>query len=121
MFSGKENPNKDARTVFFCYALPVPAGPAEKTNGEENVWSVDRGYTRWYYLDLDNERIIDESSKIIELVRSSPATARRVVVDKDLLVKARKKVESHIMNTYLRQVLAPVGVKPTLKAWMELN
>ena len=33
----------------------------------------------------------------------------------------RKKIEKHIKNTYLRELQAPAGVKPTLKAWMELN
>jgi hypothetical protein len=31
----------------------------------------------------------------------------------------RLKVEKHIKNPYLKQVQAPVGVKPTLKCWME--
>ena len=30
-------------------------------------------------------------------------------------------VEKHIKNTYLKRVDAPVGVKPALKCWMELN
>jgi hypothetical protein len=34
---------------------------------------------------------------------------------------ARLKVEKHIKNTYLKPVQAPVGVKPILKYWMELN
>ena len=33
----------------------------------------------------------------------------------------RGKVEKHIKNTYLKRVDAPVGVKPALKCWMELN
>jgi hypothetical protein len=33
----------------------------------------------------------------------------------------RLKVEKHIKNAYLKQVQAPVGVKPILKCWMELN
>ena len=32
-----------------------------------------------------------------------------------------KTVEKHIKNAYLKRVQAPVGVKPTLSAWMELN
>jgi hypothetical protein len=31
------------------------------------------------------------------------------------------KIEKHIKNTYLRQVVAPIGVKSRLKAWMELS
>jgi hypothetical protein len=33
----------------------------------------------------------------------------------------RGKIEKHIKNTYLKSVQAPVGVKPVLKAWMELS
>ena len=33
----------------------------------------------------------------------------------------RGEVEKHLKNTYLRQVQAPVGVNPVLRAWMELN
>lgn len=33
----------------------------------------------------------------------------------------RQKVEKHIKNTYLKKVQVPIGVKPALKAWMELN
>ena len=30
-------------------------------------------------------------------------------------------VEKHLKNTYLKSTQAPVGVKPVLKTWMELN
>lgn len=33
----------------------------------------------------------------------------------------RLKVEKHIKNSYLKQVQAPVGIKPQLKCWMEIN
>ena len=31
------------------------------------------------------------------------------------------KVQRHITNTYLKRIDAPVGIKPSLKCWMELN
>ena len=37
------------------------------------------------------------------------------------LSEIRATVEKHIKNTYLKSAQAPVGVKPILKAWMELN
>ncbi len=122
VFSGKQNLKPGARGVFFCYALPTPAGPAEqRAEGEENGWSVERGYTRWFLADLDSEKILDEPSEIIDSIRSDPDTPRRAVLDKALLTETRVRVEKHIKNTYLKQVQAPVGVKPLLKAWMELN
>jgi hypothetical protein len=40
---------------------------------------------------------------------------------KPTLSDIRKLAEKHITKTYLRKVQAPLGVKPILKAWMELN
>ena len=37
------------------------------------------------------------------------------------LLEIRSKVVQHIKNTYLKRVDAPVGVRPSLKCWMELN
>ena len=37
------------------------------------------------------------------------------------LADIRAKIEKHIKNTYLKAAQAPVGVKPVLKAWMELS
>jgi hypothetical protein len=37
------------------------------------------------------------------------------------LKDARSFIEKHIANTYLKQIQAPVGVKPSLKCWMEIN
>ena len=121
VFSGKENPNEGVRGVFFCYALPAPPGPAEEKGEDGNGWSVERGYTRWYLVDLDKGRILEDPSEIIDFVRSDPDTPRRTILDKTLLTDARLQIEKHIKNTYLKQAQAPVGVKPLLKAWMELN
>jgi len=37
------------------------------------------------------------------------------------LSEIRKKIEKRITNTYFKSVQAPVGAKPILKCWMELN
>ena len=37
------------------------------------------------------------------------------------LSEIRGKIEKHIKNTFLKAMQAPIGVKPVLKAWMELN
>ena len=41
--------------------------------------------------------------------------------EKESLSEIRKKIEKHIKDTYLKKVQAPQGVRPTLKAWMELS
>ncbi len=32
----------------------------------------------------------------------------------------RREMDKHVKNTYLKKVRAPIGVKSTLLAWMEL-
>jgi len=36
-------------------------------------------------------------------------------------LEIRSKVANHIKNGYLKRIDAPVGVKPSLKCWMEIN
>ena len=42
-------------------------------------------------------------------------------LDQKTLGSLRATLEKHIKNTYLKSVQAPVGVKPVLRAWMELT
>ena len=64
---------------------------------------------------------MDQPEEIHAYIRCQPDTPRRVEMTADALRTVRLKVETHIKNTYLKQMQAPVGVKPTLKCWMELN
>jgi SNF2 family DNA or RNA helicase len=123
VFSGKAHPRPGARAVFFCYALPAPPGPAgpKTQNDANNGWSLEEGATRWYLYDLDTGNIMEDASEIAEFIRSLPETPRQTMLDRRVLTETRMQIERHIKNTYLRQVQAPVGVKPLLKAWMELN
>ena len=57
----------------------------------------------------------------MDLIRSEPDTPRHCAIEQATLSQIRAKIEKHIKNTYLKQVQAPIGVKPVLKAWMELN
>jgi len=36
------------------------------------------------------------------------------------LTEIRRTLDAHVKNSYLKKVQAPVGVKSTLLAWMEL-
>jgi hypothetical protein len=42
-------------------------------------------------------------------------------MDETLLKDWRGRVEKHIKNTYLKRVDAPIGVKPALRCWMEID
>ncbi|MCX6992865.1 MAG: helicase-related protein [Kiritimatiellaeota bacterium] len=122
VFSGKQHPTTDARAVFFCYALPAPTAKSRETGAEDaQAWTEEAGHTKWYLFALDTEKIADEPSEIIGLIRSKPDTPRRHVIEEKTLSEIRAAVERHIKNSYLKQVQAPVGVKPVLKCWMELS
>ena len=121
VFSGKENTSPGAKGVFLCYALPAPLGPAEKTEGDDDGWSIDYGASRWYLYDIASEQISEDAPEINAVVRCDASTPRRTEISQATLTEIRQRIEKQIKNTYLKQVQAPVGVKPVLKAWMELN
>ena len=114
IFSGRKRPAKGMRGVFFCYALPA-------LDKEQDEFTEAAGTARWYFCDLDRDAILEEPGEIVESIRSKPDTPRKCVAEEKSLVEIRGKVEKHIKNTYLKRVDAPVGVKPALKCWMELN
>ncbi len=121
VFSGKEHPAKGSKAVFFCYALPgrnAALGAAE-TVAED--WTVEAGLVQWYLYDLKSGKILEDVTAMMDLIRSKPETPRHCDVDQETLSDVRRRVEHHIKNTYLRKLQAPAGVKPTLKAWMELS
>jgi len=139
VFSGKAHPTPGTRAVFFCYALPAVvhgalaeepvrqaslfgAAPVEPA-GQQGLlaWTEAAGRTAWYLYDLSEDKILDEATAIVGLIRCRPDTPRRCVFEQKTLKEIREKVEKHIKNTYLKSVQAPVGVKPVLKAWMELS
>ena len=113
-FSGRERLSKGARGVFLCYGLPA----LDKERGE---FTEEAGTVRWYLYDADRDAILEEPAEILGSIRSEPDTPRRCTTLEKTLVEVRAKVEKHIKNTYLKRVDAPLGVKPTLKCWMELN
>jgi superfamily II DNA or RNA helicase len=114
VFSGRKRPAKGVRGVFFCYALPA----LDKEAGE---FTEEAGTTRWYLYDLDRNAILEEPGEIVISIRSKPDTPRHCTTERKTLVDVRTNVEKHIKNSYLKRVDAPVGVKPALKCWMELN
>jgi superfamily II DNA/RNA helicase len=113
-FSGRERPKKGTYGVFFCYALPA-------LDKETEQFSEEAGNTQWYFYEIDKETILEEPNDIITSIRSTPDTKRVCSIERVRLSDIRAKVEKHIKNTYLKKVDAPVGVRPILKCWMEIN
>ncbi len=113
VFSGRSHPSQGARAVFFCYQLPGP--------DSEGNWSLETGSAQWYLLDLENGNILEDAESINRVIRCDPQTPRQCITPQPTLVGARKEVEAFIKDEYLKPRQAPVGVRPVLKAWMELN
>jgi len=114
IFSGRKRPAKGVLGVFLCYALPA-------LDREKGEFTEAAGTTRWYLYDLNRDAILEEPAEIVASIRSKPDTPRRCDTEEKTLVDIRAKVERHIKNTYLKRIDAPVGVKPALRCWMELN
>jgi hypothetical protein len=114
IFSGKKTPAKGTAGVFFCYSLPA-------LDKETNEFTEEAGTTRWYLYDISKECVIEEPRDIIKSIRSKPGTPRKCTTEKTTLIEIRKTVLKHIKNTYLKRIDAPLGIKPILKCWMELN
>lgn len=114
VFSGRKRPAKGVRGVFLCYALPA----LDKEVGE---FTEEAGTTRWYLYDVDRRAILEEPGDIVASIRSTPSTPRICTEPEETLLEIRGRVERNIKNTYLKRIDAPVGVKPALRCWMELN
>lgn len=114
IFSGRKWADKGIRGVFFCYGLPA-------LDKEKQEFTEEAGTVRWYLYDMDRDAILEEPGEIVASIRSKPDTPRKCTTEEKTLVDIRSKIEKHIKNSYLKRMDAPVGVKPSLKCWMELN
>jgi superfamily II DNA or RNA helicase len=122
VFSGKKHPDPGTQSVFFCYRLPVLLRGEDSDNDSETPeWSTEDGLTAWYLYDLATGKIEEEPSLIVNKIRSTPETPRHRGIADEALSEIRAKVDKHIKNGYLKKIQAPVGVKPVLKAWMEIS
>jgi len=120
VFSGREHPSPDAEGIFFCYARPV-LNESQSGETSEPVWTTEAGDIQWYLYSLPDGDILETPHAIADYIRSKPKTPRTCTMKQADLIAIRKKMDNHIKNTYLKKVQAPVGVKPVLKCWMELN
>jgi superfamily II DNA or RNA helicase len=114
IFSGKAHPQPGTQAVFFCYALPGE-------NRDTQQWDEASGRSAWYLCLVADGRILDQPEEIHAFIRCEPDTPRLCTQPAPTLRDIRLKLEKHITQTYLKKVQAPVGVKPVLKCWMELN
>ena len=87
----------------------------EEWSGIAKAFDIATGY------DLHRDAVREEPGEIVASIRSKPETQRKCDTEQKTLVELRARIEKHIKNTYLKRVDAPVGVKPALRCWMELN
>lgn len=120
IFSGKQNLKPGTKQIFFCYARPAHDKAASDASGED-VWTADAGDVQWYLYDVASAEIREDAPMIVGSIRSAPETPRVTQMEEAKLSDIRIAVEKHIAKSFLRKVQAPLGVKPVLKAWMELN
>ena len=114
VFSGRRCVLGQNSGVFFCYTIPA----LDKLKGK---FTEEAGVTRWYLYDFESGKILDKPEEIVNSIRTEPDTPRNCSIEQKKLFDLRKKIERHIKNTYLKRVDAPIGVKPRLRCWMELN
>jgi SNF2 family DNA or RNA helicase len=100
------------RGVFFAYQMP-------------GITADSRGPVKWYLFDRSTGKIHEaDSDRGLQrawcAVRCVDDTARSNSLPEDELTSARKQVDGHIRNTYLRQAQTPMGLRPILLTWMEI-
>jgi superfamily II DNA or RNA helicase len=120
IFSGKQHLKPGTKAVFFCYARPAADHQASKLTGEP-VWTLEAGDSAWYLYDVDSGKISSDVAEIVEIIRSTPQTTRVCSMLYPCLKNIREAMDKHLKNNYLKKVQAPIGVKPVLRAWIELN
>jgi superfamily II DNA or RNA helicase len=120
VFSGRAHIKPGTRAVFLCYSLPAEDRSAAATHNEASRWTEAAGKTAWYLVDVSSGTVMDQPEEIAAFIRSAPDTPRRAEMPTADLREIRLMVEKKIKNDYLKQVQAPLGVKPSLKCWMEL-
>jgi superfamily II DNA or RNA helicase len=122
VFSGKQHPTEGSKAVFFCFSLPaLDVTKQDAGITDAAAWTEEAGLTKWYLYDLGTDKLREEAADIIDLIRSQPDTPRYRSMEDKNLSEIRAMIEKHIKNSYFKRVQAPIGVKATLRAWMELS
>ncbi|MEE9402400.1 MAG: helicase-related protein, partial [Desulfobacteria bacterium] len=112
--------------LFACYRMPPVIGKAAETLMEVKQEQLDPakhtpGEVKWYFRAGETGKITELLEQSWAAVRCLKDTERTVEQGVTALAPARKAIEKHIKNTYLKQIQAPIGARPTLIAWMEIN
>ena len=124
VFSGKAHLTPNTRAVLLCFVLPgppvLPTGGI-KADAPAEEWSEEHGRTIWLMYEVATSKIHEDPPSMMPLLKSEPITPRRCIIEQKTLSQIRADAEKHIKNSHFKSAQAPLGVKPALKAWLELN
>lgn len=111
MHSGKHASIR--RGIFFCYELPI-----KRADGS---WSEGDGQYKWYLMDPETDAVTEQTYEIWKSIECSVDEPRIITLGEEEFATAKKKIEAYLKKNYLRRVQAPIGVRPRLVTWMQLN
>lgn len=111
MFSGKFS--SEVKGYFFCYELPVKRADGSWSNGD--------GLYKWFILDVATGNVLQQTFEIWNVIKCPPEEPRVFATTEIDFSEKKKTIENFIKKSYLRVVQAPVGVKPRLVTWMQIN
>ena len=111
MFSGKFS--SEVKGYFFCYELPVKRADGSWSNGD--------GLYKWFILDVATGNVLQQTFEIWNAIKCPPEEPRVFATTEIDFSEKKKTIENFIKKSYLRVVQAPVGVKPRLVTWMQIN
>ena len=111
MFSGKFS--SEVKGYFFCYELPVKRADGSWSNGD--------GLYKWFILDAATGNVLQQTFEIWNAIKCPPEEPRVFATTEIDFSEKKKTIESFIKKSYLRVVQAPVGIKPRLVTWMQIN
>ena len=111
MYSGKVASTR--KGWFFCYELPSKRADGSWTEPGDGLY-------RWYTVDPTLEIINDTTYECWKAIECDEQEPRVLPCREEELATARKAMETYLKKNYMRQVQAPMGVKPRLVTWMQL-
>lgn len=110
IYSGKVSAG--FKGLFFCYELPNKRLDGTWTNGD--------GIYRWYLLNSESGEINEHIYEIWKVVETIPTENRCMTISVEEFNAARKTMNDYLKRNYMRNIQAPIGVKPRLITWMQL-
>jgi len=125
-FSGKRG---EGRYAFFCYSIPGMR-LIDGESGDDEIWTLEDGESRWYLYDLDEGTIKQETIEMMDIhdvIQCEPTEQRVLNIGEDELSAARNKIEDHLFNGIMHQLNVPAKdekgnpIEPELTCWMSVG